>query len=82
MLSTNITGFRKDIFSILEQTIKFNEPVSISTKTGNAVLLSEDDYNGMIETLYLSSIPAVREGIMEGLNAPASECVPESEVIW
>ena len=82
MLNTNITKFRKDIFNILEQTIKFNEPVNVSTKAGNAVIISEEDYNGLMETLYLSSIPTVKEGIIEGLNTPISECIPESEVLW
>ena len=61
MLSTNITNFRKNIFGMLEQTIKFNEPVNISTKDGNAIVISEEDYNGLMETLYLSSIPAMKE---------------------
>ena len=61
MLNTNITNFRKNIFAILEQTIKYNEPVNISTKSGNAVIISEEDYNGLMETVYLSSIPQQRE---------------------
>ena len=61
MLNINITNFRKNIFSILEQTIKFNEPVNVSTKDGNAVMLSEEDYNGLMETMYLSTMPAMKE---------------------
>ncbi len=49
MLNTNITNFRKNIFGLLEQTIKFNEPINISTKDGNAVIISESDYNGLME---------------------------------
>lgn len=82
MLNTNITNFRKDIFGILEQTIKYNEPVNISTKDGNAVILSEEDYNGLIETIYLSSVPGMKEKIVEGLKTPISECIPESEAQW
>lgn len=82
MVNTNITNFRKDIFNILEQTIKYNEPVNVSTKDGNAVILSEEDYNGLIETLYLNSIPGMKERITDGMNAPVSECVPENEVKW
>lgn len=82
MLNTNVTNFRKDIFGILEKTIKYNEPVNINTKDGNAVVLSEEDYNGLIETVYLSSVPGMREKITEGLNTPISECIPESEVQW
>ena len=82
MLNTNVTNFRKNIFSMLEQTIKYNEPVNINTKDGNAVIISEDDYNGLMETLYLSSIPKLKEKIIEGIKTPLSECVPENEVEW
>ena len=82
MFNVNITNFRKDIFNILEQTIKYNEPVNISTKDGNAVILSEEEYNSLMETLYLYSVPATKDAIIEGLNTPIEECVPESEVEW
>lgn len=82
MVNTNITNFRKNIFGMLEQTIKFNEPVNISTKDGNAVVISEEDYNGLMETLYLSEIPAMKEKIVEGLRTPLDECIPENEVEW
>ena len=82
VLNTNATSFRKDMFRILEQTIKWGEPVNISTKDGNAVVISEDDYNGLMETLYLSSMPDVKKAIIEGLNTPISECIPENEVQW
>ena len=45
MLNTNVSNFRKNIFGILEQTVKYNEPVNVSTKEGNAIILSEDDYH-------------------------------------
>lgn len=82
MLNTNVTNFRKNIFGILQQAIKYNEPVNISTKEGNAVILSEEEYNDMIETLYLSSIPATKEKIIEGLNTSLDDCIEESEVKW
>jgi len=82
MLNTNITNFRKNIFGLLEQTIKYNEPVNISTKDGNAVVISEEDYNGLMETLYLNSIPGMREKIIEGMNTPLEECISENEVEW
>lgn len=82
MLNTNITNFRKNIFKILEQTIKYNEPVNISTKEGNAVVLSEEEYNGIIETLYLSSMPETKEKIVEGLNTSLDYCISESDVEW
>lgn len=82
MFNTNITNFRKNIYGILEQTIKYNEPVNISTKDGNAVIISEEDYNGLMETLLLSSNPKMKEKIVEGLHTPIEECIPENEVQW
>ena len=52
MTTTNITNFRKNAFDYVEQTIKYNQPINITTKDGNAVLLSEEDYSGIMETLY------------------------------
>ena len=82
MTNVNATNFRKNLFGMLEQTIRYNEPVNISTKEGNAVLLSEEDYNGLIETLYLCSIPGMEEKIVEGINTPIEDCIPEDEVEW
>lgn len=82
MINTNITNFRKDIFNLLEQTIKYNEPINISTKLGNAIIISEDDYKSLIETLYLASNPIMKEKIIDGLNTPIDECVSETEVHW
>ena len=82
MLNTNVTNFRKNIFILLEQTIKYNEPVNVSTKDGNAVIISEDDYRGLMETLHLSSLPGMKEKIMDGLRMPLEDCVSENEVSW
>ena len=82
MRNTNISSFRKNIYIMLEQTSEYNEPVNISTKDGNAVIISEEDYNSLMETLYLYSIPEQREKIIEGLNTPIEECVAENEVEW
>lgn len=82
MTHTNITNFRKDIYELLEQTIKYNNPIHISTKNGNAVVLSEEEYNSLIETLYIESIPNLKEKILEGGEAPLEECLREDEVGW
>ena len=55
MTNINITNFRKSIYELVEQAIKYNEPINISSKNGNAILLSEEDYNNIMETLYISS---------------------------
>lgn len=82
MINTNVTDFQKDIYKILENTIRYNQPVNISTKDGNAVIISETDYQSLMETLYITSIPQMEEKIKDGLAVPLSECIPESEVKW
>lgn len=82
MTNTNITNFRKKIYELLEQTIKYNEPINISTKNGNAVVLSEEDYNNLMETLYISSIPGLKDDIIEGMKENVEDCVSEDEVEW
>lgn len=82
MTHTNITNFRKDIYELLEQTIKYNNPIHISTKNGNAVVLSEEEYNSLIETLYIESVPGLKEKILEGGETPLDECLKEDEVGW
>lgn len=82
MLNTSITNFRKNIFSLLEQTIKFNEPVNISTKEGNAVVMSEADYNDVMATFEIYNNPNLHEKILKGMNTSTEECSPEDEVQW
>ncbi len=82
MTTINVTNFRKDIYELLEQTIKYNNPINISTKNGNAIVLSEEDYYSLIETLYIESIPGLKEKIIEGGKTPLDECLSEDEVGW
>ena len=82
MTTTNITNFRKNAFNYVEQTVKYNEQLNICTKEGNAVLLSEEDYSGIMETLYLVSVPGMREKIMDGMKEPLEDCVDETAVDW
>lgn len=80
MTNINITSFRKNIYNLLEQTIKYNEPLNISTKNGNAVVLSEEDYNNIMETLYIMSIPGLKDEIIRRAND--DDYIDESEVDW
>ena len=82
MTNINVTNFRKDIYELLDQTIKYNEPINVSTKNGNAIVLSEEDYNNLMETVYISSIPELKKDIVEGMKEPIEEYVDEDEVKW
>ena len=82
MTTTTITNFRKNIYAMVENTVRFNETVNITSKDGNAVMISEEEYLGLIETLYLTSVPGMKEKLIEGINTPVSETIPEEEVVW
>ncbi len=82
MTNTNITNFRQNIFEYINQAIEYNDIININTKNGNAVILSESDYNSLMETLYLSSDLRVKQEILEAKNTPLSECVSADEVDW
>ena len=82
MTNINATSFRKNIFSMLEQTIKFNEPVNITTKEGNAVLISENDYNNLLATLEIYNNPLLHEKLLKGMNEREGDCISENEVEW
>ena len=55
MTNTNITNFRQNVFDYINQAIEYNDIINVNTKNGNAVIMSEEEYNGIMETLYLSS---------------------------
>lgn len=82
MTNTNITNFRKNLFKYVSQAIDYNDVININTKSGNVVMMSEEDYNGLMETLYLSSIPGLKDRLKEASNDPDSEFVNENEVEW
>lgn len=79
MRNVNISNFRKDIFSYVNQAIEYNEPINISAKNGNVVVMSEEEYNGMVETMYLLSVPGMREILIEGMNAKREDL---AEIDW
>ena len=66
------------MFHFIDETAESHQPVLISGKRHNAVLVSEDDWRSMQETLYLVSIPGIRDAIIEGLRTPVEECRPRN----
>lgn len=76
----NITNARKDLYKLIEQVLESHEPVRITGKKGSAVIISEEDWKNIEETLYLTSIPGMRESIIEGMKADMDEC--DEEIEW
>ena len=79
MTTTNITKARSDLFNLAERVVKYNDTINVTTKDGSFVMLSEEDYNNILETLYLTSIPDMHKSIVDGLNTPIKDCV---EIDW
>ena len=79
MRTINVTKARADLYNLLLETAESHEPIQITGKQTNAVLLAEDDWRAIQETLYLSSIPGMRESIIEGLKTPVEE---KEELDW
>lgn len=63
---TNISILRKDLFNSIDKVIEFNETITVNTKKGNAVIISEEEFNSMLETIYLVSQPGLLEKIKKG----------------
>ena len=80
MKSLSATQARKDIYRIIDETCETNEPVLLTTKRGDAVLVGKSDWDAIQETLYLNSIPGMTESIQEGLKTPLDET--EDNLDW
>lgn len=74
MTNINATNLRKDLFNYLDTAIVYNDVINVSTKKGNAVIISEAEYNGLLETLYLLSVPGMKDKLIDGLNAQVVDC--------
>jgi antitoxin YefM len=74
MPTLTATEARSKLYQLIDETSSTHKPVLITGKRANAVLLSEDDWNAVQETLYLLSIPGMRESIRKGLKTPVDKC--------
>ena len=77
MFTFKVTDARAKLYRLIDEAAASHEPILITGKRANAVLLSEDDWRSIQETLHLLSIPGMRESVHEGLNTPVDECSEE-----
>lgn len=80
MKSLTISKAREKLYRLVDETAQTHEPVTLTGKRHNAVLLSEEDWRAVQETLYLVSMPGMRESIREGLATPLDAC--EEDLDW
>jgi antitoxin YefM len=77
MKTISVSQARANLYKLLEDAGESHEPLVITGKKGNAVLLAEEDWRAIQETLFLVSIPGMRESIREGLETPVEECTED-----
>ena len=77
MPTLSATEARTKLYRLIDQASISHEPIVIKGKRGNAVLISEDDWRSIQETIYLLNIPGMRESIREGLSTPIEDCTEE-----
>ena len=79
MTVLKVSEARANLYQLIDETAQSHQPVTITGKRHNAVLVSEDDWRSVQETLYLVSMPGMRESVIEGLQTPVEECAEELE---
>jgi prevent-host-death family protein len=80
MTTITATEARKLLYQLLDDVADSHEPIQITGKRGNAVLIAEDDWRAVQETLYLLSVPGMRESILDGMKTPVEEC--DKDLDW
>lgn len=77
MKSVTVTKARAILYKLLDETTSSHEPIQITGKRGDAILVSAEDWSAIKETLYLLSIPGMRDSIRKGLKTPVEKCSKE-----
>lgn len=75
MKTISATKARNKIYKLIDETAEESKPIQITGKRTNAVLISEEDWNSIQETLFLLSIPGMRESLIKGKNEPIEKCI-------
>ena len=70
MTALTVTQARKKLFSLVDEANTSHAPILIEGKRGGAVLVGEEDWAAIEETIFLTSIPGMRESIRKGLKTP------------
>ena len=74
MTTLTVSEARAKLYKLLDKIAESHEPIQITGKRHDAILINEEDWRAIKETLYLLSIPGMRESIREGLKIPIKKC--------
>lgn len=77
MTTMSATEARKQLYSLLDAVSDSHEPVQITGKRHSAVLIAEEDWRAVQETLYLTRVPGMKDSILKGLKTPVEKCADE-----
>lgn len=80
MKTITATAARSDLYRVIDSTLSDREPVQITGKRGNAVLVAESDWRAIQETLHLVSIPGMRDSILAGMAESIEDCSREIDL--
>ena len=80
MTTLTATEARKNIYSLVDEVNDSHEAIQIQGKRGSAVLISEDDWRSLQETLYLSSVTGMKKSIVKGMKTPVRKC--SKKLVW
>jgi antitoxin YefM len=80
MTTITVTNARKELYKLIRQVQESHEPICITSKNGSGILISEEDFAAIQETLHLQSIPGMTQSIIEGMKTPANEC--DEDMDW
>jgi antitoxin YefM len=75
MTTVTASKARANLYKLIDQAEASHRPIQITGKRTNAVLVSEDDWRSMEETVYLLSIPGMRESLLKGMKEPLNKGV-------
>ena len=80
MSTFTVSEARANLYRLIDEAADNHQPITITGKRHNAVLMAEEDWSAIQETLFLLSIPGMRESIREGMETPDADC--DKELDW
>jgi prevent-host-death family protein len=80
MSTLTVSEARANLYRLIDEAAETHVPIRIAGKRNSAILVSEEDWASVQETMYLLSVPGMRESIKDGMASPVEEC--ETELDW
>lgn len=80
MVTITPTALRQNLYAYLEQVVRYDERVNVATKNGGVVIISEEEYRSLLETMRLYATPGMVESILQAKTERPEDCIPLNEV--